>query len=517
MSYGGKYSRLTLQFYREKEKASEKVAQKVQRQHGFSRNNTRPSTAGPLSKTNTISFGTDTRFGNDTRGSPSPYDWGNDGSIVGTINKAPVINTYNQAFTPMFVEKDKQVARFYGHFFQARTWEKDGPLGDPVIETNQCRRITVYYYLIDNTIEISEPKTANSGMAEGTFFRRGLVNNSMTNRPVSLSDLAPGNSVFILGQEMFITDADAFTRDYFRRTLNMILPPSLNRPAEIRKDLGAQFATGLGAHLPVLKTNFGTRSTDYLVTKEILEKTHNFLQHDGRVLRFQCVEVKTRDPPYFPNLQVSEEDAYFNHMTEATRNIVASANVKRYALCYYLTTNSIELVVQKKQGEKKGNSQGEPNLILKKSKLPRNWRDAQRGKPAEYYETMDFKCGSVIDVFGRYFLLVNCDRATRQIYAEMGVHQQDVPLIETAEEKIEQPIPQLGDGFLPIGSNEDTLATVYGMPKVGKDIQKIQRNQNRLIRCKGVLMSDNAVDSSREFMITFFLEDDTIQVYEEVK
>ncbi len=54
------------------------------------------------------------------------------------------------------------------------------------------------------------------GMAEGTFFRRGLVNNSMTNRPVSLGDLAPGNTVFILGQEMFITDADAFTRDYFR-------------------------------------------------------------------------------------------------------------------------------------------------------------------------------------------------------------------------------------------------------------------------------------------------------------
>jgi hypothetical protein len=53
-------------------------------------------------------------------------------------------------------------------------------------------------------------------MAEGTFFRRGLVNNSMTNRPVSLGDLAPGNTVFILGQEMFITDADAFTRDYFR-------------------------------------------------------------------------------------------------------------------------------------------------------------------------------------------------------------------------------------------------------------------------------------------------------------
>ncbi len=296
----------------------------------------------------------------------------------------------------------------------------------------------------------------------------------------------------------------------------MILPPSLNRPEEIRKDAGAQFATGLGSQLPLVKTNFGTRSTDYLVTKEILEKTNKFLKHDGKVLRFQCVEVKSPDPPYFPHLvaENTEEDNFFGTQSAP---ILASANVKRFALCYYLTTNSIELVVQKKQGEKKGNSQGEPNLILKKSKLPRNWRDANRGRPPIFYETMDFQCGKVIDVFGRYFLLVNCDKATRQIYAELGVHQQDVPLIYTPEEKVEQPIPQLGDGFLPIGSNEDTLATVYGMPKAGKDIQKIQRNQNRLIRCKGVLLSNNAVDSSREFMITFFLEDDTIQVYEEVK
>jgi hypothetical protein len=129
-----------------------------EQQHGYTRNTQRPSTAGPL-KTNTLNFGTD------TRGSPSPNDWGNNGSIIGTINKAPQVNTYNQAFTPLFVEKDKQVARFYGHFFQARTWEKDGPLGDPVIETNQCRRVTIFYYLIDNTIEISEPKTANSGEA----------------------------------------------------------------------------------------------------------------------------------------------------------------------------------------------------------------------------------------------------------------------------------------------------------------------------------------------------------------
>lgn len=227
----------------------------------------------------------------------------------------------------------------------------------------------------------------------------------------------------------------------------MILPPALNRPPEIRKDLGAQFATGLGAHLPVLKTHYGTRSTDYLVTKENLEKTKQFYKNEGKVLKFQCVEVKRKDPPYFPELQAeadaSEDNRFFRSMG-GTPPIVASANVKRYALCYFIASNSIELVVQKKQGEKGNNSQGEPNLILKKSKLPRNWREANRGRPAEYYEMSDFQCGKVIDVFGRFFLLVNCDKNTRQMYAEMGINQQDVPLIATPEQKIEQPIPQLG-------------------------------------------------------------------------
>jgi hypothetical protein len=55
------------------------------------------------------------------------------------------------------------------------------------------------------------------------------------------------------------------------------------------------------------------------------------------------------------------------------------------------------------------------------------------------------------------------------------------------------------------------------MPKAGKDVEKIQRNQNRLLRCKTVMLSPNPIDSTREFMITFFLEDDTIAVFEEAK
>lgn len=297
--------------------------------------------------------------------------------------------------------------------------------------------------------------------------------------------------------------------ELFREKFAIELLHALPRPKPLRKDLGAQFATNLGSQLPRVKTHFGTRSTDYSNVKEVLDKTTRFLKYEGAVLRFQCVEVKSKSPPFFPELQQrAAEQGYFG--------VVASGDVKRFALSFYLSTCNIDLVVQKIPGQPDV-GQDEPKLVLKKSKLPMNWRDAQRGRPAKFFEAEHFQCGRVIDVYGRFFLLVNCDKFTRHVYAEMGSPQVDVKMISEPKPKIVQPIPQLGDGFLAIGSNEDTLATVYGMPKAGRDIEKIQRNQNRLLRCKAVLLSQNPIDCTREFMITFFLEDDTIAVYEEVK
>lgn len=123
------------------------AVQQNQHQQQFSAQNSRPSTAGPLRNGTRPPLS----FGMDTRESPTEHT-----SAMSKVNSS-------QAFTPLFVEKDKQVCRFYGHFFQARTWEREGPLGDPVIETNQCRRLTIYFYLVDETIEISEPKAPNTG------------------------------------------------------------------------------------------------------------------------------------------------------------------------------------------------------------------------------------------------------------------------------------------------------------------------------------------------------------------
>lgn len=58
---------------------------------------------------------------------------------------------------------DKLVARFYAHFFEERNWDRFGPLGDPQMEKEICRLVTIQYYLYDNEVQILEPKVTNAG------------------------------------------------------------------------------------------------------------------------------------------------------------------------------------------------------------------------------------------------------------------------------------------------------------------------------------------------------------------
>lgn len=57
--------------------------------------------------------------------------------------------------------------------------------------------------------------TVVSGMPHGTFFRKGVITLENGKR-LELTDLVVGGDIKMLGQEFFITDADEFTRKYFR-------------------------------------------------------------------------------------------------------------------------------------------------------------------------------------------------------------------------------------------------------------------------------------------------------------
>jgi hypothetical protein len=302
-----------------------------------------------------------------------------------------------------------------------------------------------------------------------------------------------------------------------RNQYGIALSTPLPEPDYMHSDSGVLYATGLGSvGQGQQKPNKNSCSTDYLAIKEGLEKTQRFLENDGKILKFLCVEVQSLYPPYFRKIEREITDRGDEvYALSNGHGFVASANAKRYALSFYLASLEVDVLVQKTNARNQGDD--EPTTILKRGRLARNWRESQRGRPARYYNAEDFRLGEVVDVYGRLFLMVACDSFTLDYYRDCGIDQTEVPLIAEKKVEISQPIPRQGDGFLAIGSAADTMATVYGMPPVRKDQKKLARNQGRQLRAKAEMVTTSPVDLTREFLITFYLEDDTVQVFEEVK
>jgi len=67
-------------------------------------------------------------------------------------------------FEPTYVKLDKQVLRFYGYFKEHVVESR--------LENARVRHVTIFYYLEDKSIMITEPKQVNSGVPQGPFLKR---------------------------------------------------------------------------------------------------------------------------------------------------------------------------------------------------------------------------------------------------------------------------------------------------------------------------------------------------------
>lgn len=407
------------------------------------------------------------------------------------------------------MEFDKQVLRFYGYIYVDRTWELNGPLGDPSIETAMCRHLTIFYYLESDKIEITEAAVVNSGAPAGTFYKKAPL--TYTNKdPINLRDFFPGAILDILSRKFIISDMDVFTRNYYSTFLDIELPPGYDRPQAMKPNYGAQYATGLGHGYEYAETKTPYVNPDLKAIKESVIKTNKFFNLNGQLLRFQTIEVGSNHGAeyLFPELR-----AQYPELNIAANQPVASASAKRFVLTYDLSADTIELILQ--SGVAAGTT--EAKLALKKSRIPKDWYEARRrpNVTPEYITPQDLRLGIILDLYGREFLLVNCDSFTKQYYARQGVKLRAVPLLQEKVDPVVHKYPAFGDGFLPIGSPEDTLGTVYGMPKPRRDERKAMRNQGRLLRCKAMLITDHPILKSRVFFITLNMEDDSVLVTED--
>ena len=101
---------------------------------------------------------------------------------------------------------DRHVLRLNGYFKEA------------VVETNlenyRARKVTVYYYLEDDTCQIVEPRQDNSGIPQGQLIRRHRFP-APDGTCIKPEDLRVGGDLKVYGRTIRIVDCDPFTRDYF--------------------------------------------------------------------------------------------------------------------------------------------------------------------------------------------------------------------------------------------------------------------------------------------------------------
>eukprot|EP00002_Diphylleia_rotans_P008038 TRINITY_DN1772_c0_g1_i1.p1 TRINITY_DN1772_c0_g1~~TRINITY_DN1772_c0_g1_i1.p1 ORF type:complete len:566 (-),score=119.53 TRINITY_DN1772_c0_g1_i1:135-1832(-) len=356
---------------------------------------------------------------------------------------------------PPFIAYDKVALRFDSYFMESVHESPD--------ETYRVRRCLLEFFPEDNSIMVTEKYWENSGMPLGRLIKRQLLPKNEQEH-YGLGDLYCGAELNIYGKVIRIVNCDDFTRQFM--TTQGYNPGEAEQPpadaySEKRR-----------------KMNIHERLGEFDTAKLALRK---FLANDRKVLRFFGV-WDDRASMY--------------------------GEIHRLVMRYFLVDDTIEI-----REVKSPNSGIEP-FILKRTKLPRHFTDLADIKASPYYTDEDFEIGTVVNVFGRKFEIHDVDQFTRNYYEKMG--RDMTGLVEYKwEDAGGETVPALPpyNGF---GNEEDTIGNcLLLMPKPPrKDLVKLITKDHKVLRFLARMITKVPEDVDRRFVVSYYLNDDTISIYE---
>ena len=368
-----------------------------------------------------------------------------------------------EAYEPAFVKTNSLVLRFYVYFVER--------VENSQTETTRHRKCVLYYFLSDGSIKIIEPREANSGLTQGAFLRRHVVEG------VTLRDLNVNTIVTVYGFTFHIYRCDEFTREYLERA-GVGVPEDGAAPED---DAAAR--RGDASRVSRLPTR----------KKDARGK---FLTHDKQVLRFYCVW----------------DDASMH------------GNRRRFVLSYFLIDDTVAVTETPRV---KGGRTGASTILLHRSRLPLRDEDAcARGLANgdyDYVTAEDLRVGGVVRVYKRDFFIYDADAFTKswylQTYPSEYAEEDFIPrdVSEPEERAVAHRIP--AHTGLAIGSEEDSLQNCVSLvPKpprkdvaCGEDVLQF--------RAEMVSIGDGDVvdefDASRQFVVRFHVGDKTLSIFEQ--
>ncbi|KAL0231877.1 hypothetical protein GEMRC1_011281 [Eukaryota sp. GEM-RC1] len=365
---------------------------------------------------------------------------------------------------PAFLFYDRKVLRFEAYFKE--------PVVETAYEQYRVRRCFIYYFLDDETVQITEPEIENSQLPQGTILSRQKVYPEVPS-PILTNDFDHyawdifnvGESINIFGRVYRLVDCDKSTRQFL--TSNGVEVPS---PLPIPQD----------TYTDVIRKTIEDHSS-YCITPNLDELPfRKFLNLDGKVLCFYA----------------SWQDA------EVPRHFV---------IHYFLCDDSLEIIEVRTHNS----GRSDTSQFLKRQKLPKPGKSSPYNNP-EPVSWKEFHLGEYLPVYNRPFLILDVDQFTREWFEKNNVE---------LGEAIPRPTPSKGpisrtkaiDVIVPahqgIGSEEDSLANCLSLiPKqpVKKAHYLLQGQEPQVLRFEAELLED----PDRHFVLSYFTEDSTLSIFE---
>eukprot|EP00933_Yihiella_yeosuensis_P005802 TRINITY_DN110391_c0_g1_i1.p1 TRINITY_DN110391_c0_g1~~TRINITY_DN110391_c0_g1_i1.p1 ORF type:complete len:748 (+),score=182.32 TRINITY_DN110391_c0_g1_i1:97-2340(+) len=371
---------------------------------------------------------------------------------------------------------DRHVLRFYGYFKEA------------VVETNlenhRVRKVTIFYYLEDDTCHIIEPKQDNSGIPQGQLLRRHRFP-AASGGYLKPEDLQVGQILQVYGRSIMITDCDPFTRAYFEQAG---MPQGEAEPTEV--DPFQETREAMKATEPKPPRTYEKIYREVMLGGgHINANMQQFLEKDKKVLRFYAVMDDVSTPQF---------------------------ERRPFTIMYFLADDEVEIREQYPLNCGRDNFP----IFFRKGKMPMgayrvDGPQAQPRKKSEFVNGHDFRVGMNVALLGNYnFFIYDADEFTRNYFTEAcGIEleeRHDVQLPERAVARAQTP-PYTG-----YGTWDDSMSSVtHLIPKPPKkDFVKLFRHEGKVLRFKARLSDPKPEDRDRIFVISYYLQDDTVSIHE---
>jgi len=396
---------------------------------------------------------------------------------------------------PAWVAFDRQVLSFDAYYQEAVHEKRE--------EQYRVRNCKIYFYLEDDSIQVLEPRLKNAGVPQGTLIRRHRVPRPPPNEDefYTAEDFNIGCEINLYSKVFKITDCDQFTQNFLRK-----MGTNVQRPNKPPSDPYMNYRKAMDESMQPLRPY------------EKYDTLKQFLDHDRHVLRFYC----------------TWDDS--DNMFGDKRNMV---------LHYYLSDDTVEI----RECIPPNAGRDAVPVFLKRGKLPKNPGNLQQpgvatdrtvlnvfgptGAGGRYildslktgaintdcYTDRDLTLGAVISVWGRRVVICDADDFTKEYYKDKyGVENMN-PVTQPGDMVpcLQREMPPY-NGF---GSEEDSLCSCKGLlPKPPKkDFIKFMEKDRRgldsnVLRFLARLDTKKPIDMDRRFIISYYLSDDTILVFE---